>query len=277
MAPSYHLAPNFRTVPPPNGPLAIGTLITDIESCDPINQDKQVEISEQKIYRFHVEGFSSTRERMLKGELGIWAKFVAMEGIGIDLSFSAEQIEGLEFKFKGLDTEEFNPTREYIAACMELAEVKDYFDYSQSKPPVYLITGLMVAREPSVTVRTERGRRIAAEIGVNIPNTAEVGPRGNLESEAKNSIIVSKSDDFVVGLRLRKIWYKRSIFDIVSGKASTLGDKLHSKGALLGVDETKDDAGDFEDEEANNIEDGTVAFVETSGDREINWIVTARK
>ncbi|KAK6340295.1 hypothetical protein TWF730_002058 [Orbilia blumenaviensis] len=273
MAPSYHLLPNFRTVPPPNGPLALGTLLTDLQTYEPINQELRVEIPENRIQEFHIEGFTATRARMLKGDLGIWAKFVAIEGIGGGINWSAEGNEELEFNFQGLDTVEFYPTREYMADSMQLAEVKDYFDYRRSKPPVFLVTGLMIARDPSVSSKTQKDWKATAEMGINPPDIVEVGPRAHFESQTNQSISVTKSDDFVVGVRLRKLWYERTVVEAVLGREGRLVNEPQIKGALLGVDEVTNELEDLEDEEVTEGGEGTIKVVETNCGKEITWIL----
>ena len=92
--PTYHLPPNFSTPTPPDGPFHLGTVLRDFEEKEqmrPLNQDVDQRISIPKTYPDHKAAFSATRTRLRSGELGIWAKFMGIHGIGAEASVSAER------------------------------------------------------------------------------------------------------------------------------------------------------------------------------------------
>jgi hypothetical protein len=90
---TYYLPPNFSTPPPPGGPFHLGTVLQDFETKEqmrPLNQrDQRIAFPEK--FSDHKGGFTATRERLKSGELGIWAKFMGLHGVGGEASISAER------------------------------------------------------------------------------------------------------------------------------------------------------------------------------------------
>lgn len=57
----------------------------------PLNQGESQRIAIPEKYSDHKGGFTATREKLKSGELGLWAKFMGLEGIGGEASVSAER------------------------------------------------------------------------------------------------------------------------------------------------------------------------------------------
>lgn len=90
-APVYHLPPDFSTTP--TGPFHLGTVLADFESSEqmrPLNRVMhRVKIPNPKIVGRKAK-LTAMRKTMKSGEVGIWAKFMGVAGIGAEASLSAK-------------------------------------------------------------------------------------------------------------------------------------------------------------------------------------------
>jgi hypothetical protein len=213
----------------------------------PLNQsaEDRLPIPEGRIYSDHKGGFEATRARLKSGVLGIWAQFLGFDGIGVEASISAKQSESDTYKFAGVDTEYFFPSPTYISRSMELSDVQDYLKGSNYKKPVYLITGLRVARGASVHLK--EGTEISAKTEAGLNNLGatniKAGPR--IEGSRDNSTVISftESSDIVVGVQCVKLYYKTGW---LSGEKK-LHDQLYTSGATF-----VDDSGSGQQERTDN-------------------------
>src|ERR1700760_286314 len=95
LKPTYHLPPNFSTAPPPAGPYRLGTVLREFERKEQmrllLRPGSVLPIAAEDIYRDHKGGFQATRDRLRSGKLGVWAKVLAVDGLGAEASLSAER------------------------------------------------------------------------------------------------------------------------------------------------------------------------------------------
>ncbi|KAK5653675.1 hypothetical protein OQA88_8705 [Cercophora sp. LCS_1] len=271
---TYHLPPNFSIHPPPSGPIELGSILNNLQDVEVINPDSRVEISKASIYCHQKHGFTATRSRMRKGEFGVWAKMVGMDGVGGELSASRGFSEETEYNFNRLDTFTFTPSAEYLAASMRELEVSEYVQATDWEP-VYLVTGIKVAVGPSI--RLTRTASTAGKVEMGLHQTAsfpvEMGTRVEFEREGHVSEGWETSDDFIFGLRLKKLVYKRGWLARWRGEERQLRASQFNKGAqLVGIDDDDDESDEDEVMELEVLE-GENAEVEDDGVEETRWIV----
>lgn len=98
------------------------------------------------------------------------------------------------YEIDAVETEYFSPDDKYISDCLGLPDVLDYLDGSLCRKPVFLITGLKIAK--GVTVRMEEK--------INVQGTLE--PRSGENTEAGSTYAFTDSRDIVVGIQCLKIY-----------------------------------------------------------------------
>ncbi|RSL45906.1 hypothetical protein CEP54_014095 [Fusarium duplospermum] len=249
---TYHLPPNFSIGPAPRGPIQLGSILANLKDIEVINSDCHVPIDAEKVFSHTQHGFQATASRMRRGKLGIWAKAVGFEGLGGELSGSRETNREFEYKFGRLDTLYFTPTPAYRRASMKELDVAEYVE-AKGWAPVYLVTGLKVAVQPSVQMSTSRSFAALGEAGVSditgLP--VNVGPRVDLRGQDQSSEGWTTSDDFIFGIRVEKLVYKQQWLSRQRRDEGPLQSELFTKGAqLVGEGDDSDD----EDEEDEIIE-----------------------
>jgi hypothetical protein len=93
---------------------------------------------------------------------------------------------------------------------MNQKDVKDYV-IGTGYDPVYMVTGLKTARGPSVKMTKSKKGTVTAELGLQQPGglPLELGPKFNTLKEIRTFMGFEDSTDFIIGIRARKLVYKR--------------------------------------------------------------------
>ncbi|KAF3809387.1 hypothetical protein GCG54_00011586 [Colletotrichum gloeosporioides] len=226
---TYHLAPDFSISPPPDGTLDLGSIIDDLIDPDPLNQNPP--IAPAKVFKDEKKGFQASRSSMKRGEFGIWAKVVGIEGLGGEAAGSLETTSETTYRFKSIETTYFSANEEYICQALKEEAVQQYLNSSKSKI-VYTVTGLNIARGPAASVSSSKRGEVHGEGSFSQP---ELG----VSKENTASMEFEVSSDFVTGIRVKRLRYKRSGRMFGARKLSI--SKYHSGATLVGIgEETKE-------------------------------------
>ncbi|WPH00240.1 Hypothetical protein R9X50_00306300 [Acrodontium crateriforme] len=257
--PKYHIAPNFN-IPPidsetTQGILQLGSIIANVESADdPINAECHQPIK-SRIIRHQQRGFTTTMSRMLSGEFGVWAKAVAAAGIGGGSRGMHEVSNEDTYHFKSLDTTYFSPSNQYMEKSMNEDDVKSYMTGS-GQHHVFMVTGLKTAREPSVKTKSSHGSGVNVDLNVQPPGSLiELDAKLNISKDARQEIGFDDSDDFIVGIRVKKLMFKKHWLSRKLGELTAEG---WNKGATMVddvvIEEGADTVVDLEDDSLGHIE-----------------------
>jgi hypothetical protein len=236
-----------------------------------LNERCRTAIPQAEIYCHHKTGFTAKRSDIRKGAYGIWAEFVGQTGIGGELCWSHESTGEDIYAFKQLDTMYFTPTVAYLKASMNAPDVADWID-GANFAPVYIVTGLKIARSPSVNMKKGNDWEFSGHLGLQDPAGVplRVGPKINPSGSRKSEEGWEESDDFIYGVRVKKLVYKKRWLSF--GKREDLKSMDYIRGAtLVGDDDSESDEEedileiDFEGElerreEVREVEDGTETF-----------------
>lgn len=234
---TYWPVPNADTPPPPNGPIAIGNIIADPK--DParsLNEANRVPIPADSIFLSHKNNYHLTRKESRQGQGGLWASFLEST-VGVtgnaQVKRSEDTIEGLSCRL--LETQVFQPDDTYIYVSLQDSDVQEYLDASWFEKPVYMITGLKIARGASAETAKEVEYQVQGETSVNVapagvPGTA--GPSGKSVSRSRETAGFTGASDFIWAYRLIRI-FKR--------KDDNVSQESYNKGALYGVDEGEEE------------------------------------
>lgn len=281
----YFLPPDFDNPPPPDGPLSLGHILVDRLDPAPLNPDSIKTIA--KPYSSYKKGFTATRGQLRQGKYGVWAQILEAVGFGGELSVKCDKNTSDTFTIKQLDTTFFNPDQKYVEESMREDAVDAWMKAKSYRKPVYMITGLKVARGASMNVANTSERSGKLDLGIDLTPAAipvRVGPviEGSKTEEERTAF--DASSDFVYAFRLRKIWYE--------GDKTTVQHEPDNKGAMLGEDKGdshgagKDAAGvefsqrdasaeDFDDSEDSDPEEVREVQEEEDGENCV-WVVPAK-
>ena len=274
--PTYHLAPNFSIGPAPNGPIELGSIIKNLQNVEVLNDECRLDIPQAKIYCHHKRGFTATQSKMRKGEYGVWAQFLGVGGVGGELSWAHNKSEEDVYKFKREDTIYFMPNLEYMKASMKEKDVAEWVEGTDFEP-VYMVTGLKIAHGPSVNMKKSNKWEFVGKLGLQQPGglPVEVRPKINPSAEHKMDETWEQSDDFIVGIRVKKLVYKKAWFS--RNKYGGLESSEYNKGARL-VDASELGKKDEDEDEVLEVPfdeelEGKDEVPEIDDGVETSWIV----
>ncbi|KAK3946216.1 hypothetical protein QBC46DRAFT_415047 [Diplogelasinospora grovesii] len=261
----------------PKGELHLDTIVGDLDDFEPVNEDSRQELPVDKVFNHHVAGFQSTRSDLRNGNYGLWAKLVALQGLGGEAGWATGKTDEDTYKFDGLDTMQFTAKIDYIKASMKQPEVQEHIKATDGKP-VFMITGLKVARGPAVSLRKRKKLDIKNELTASGPGGVplDTGIRANHVDETEQTMSFDTSDDFIFGIRVKKVTYKRDWLWRQKIEESNLAAEAYNKGARLVSADLEEQADDDVLELELDAEDleGKVE-VDQSGENgdEVSWIV----
>ncbi|KAH7317056.1 hypothetical protein B0I35DRAFT_434472 [Stachybotrys elegans] len=211
MVRTYFLAPNWTTAPPPDGPIKLGHILDNLTEFVPLNRRGVLEVPQDDQNLVDTKsGFTASRSQLISGELGLVARVLGLVGVGVGAGAYSRKDKSDVLSCKNLDTLTFDPTTEYIAKSVKLPEVNQFLEYGGFKRPVYMVTGLKIARESSLQSSRSKEKGLMLDGGLSPPGApVQVGGRTGLSSSSAEGQSWEGSTDFIVAFRVKKIWYHR--------------------------------------------------------------------
>ncbi|UPK95395.1 hypothetical protein LCI18_006330 [Fusarium solani-melongenae] len=214
MVKTYILAPNQTTAP--NDLIRLGHLlddITDIREFEPLNPDDIVPIDKTRT-NFKI-GFTSSRQKLISGEFGVFAKILGLIGLGAGARVYDGKDKDSILSCKILETQTFSPNKAYIEKCMKLPDVDNFMQGAKYKAPVYLVTGLKIGRGASFQSGSSISRGAALEAGISVPGApVEIGPSAGVHLTRAEGESWEGSTDFVVAYRVKRIQYRQGEIEV---------------------------------------------------------------
>ncbi|KAM5344485.1 hypothetical protein ACJ41O_013021 [Fusarium nematophilum] len=228
--PSYHLCPDFSIAPPPDGHLTLGSILKNLDVdgvAHPLNLKDAIGVPDEDIFPRRTPdsktGFTRTLKELRAVEASIWAKIFSVQGLGGSLSFLRKRADDETLTVEDMQTRYFSPDEEYMKKSLELPNVAGFVDVTSKKVPVYMVTGLKVAVGAKLSKVSAKTTKIDGQMGVTDPQgVASGGGSGGYTSEDAAAVGFDGSTPFVLGIRVRKIWWERGIrktSDKVAGAA----------------------------------------------------------
>lgn len=207
MVKKYFLAPDFTTAPPPKGPIHLGSILRNLTEFDPLNRIVQT-IPKTQLYPVDKKTrFEISLLELHSANSGLRAKALELLGLGANASIERTEGSSSVLSCQQLETFVFNPTDSYINDSLNDPDVRSFM---RSRVPVYMVTGLKVARGASSTSSTSRTVALEADAGL-VPSgmPVEVGVRAGYASSIEEGEKWDTSTDFIVAFKVRKIWLDR--------------------------------------------------------------------
>ncbi|KAM0329396.1 hypothetical protein ACHAQA_004703 [Verticillium albo-atrum] len=217
--------------------VVLGRLIKDPKNPESkIPTSKVHPIPPHEVCEGEKTDWRTTLEQVRSGQIGLWAN--CLQAIKGGLSFSLLKSTLEDHKFEALETRYFLPDDDYFAQALEDAGVQAYFQVHNWRKPVYLITGIKIARGASVSTESRAERSVEAEMKVDATGVAlpvDLGPEAKWNSETKRGISYSGSTDYIFAYQLIRMKPKK---DVQGSK-----NQSYVKGAVFGKGEQSATAG----------------------------------
>jgi hypothetical protein len=196
----------------------------------PLNLGSTIDIPSAEIYPRDApdskSGFTRSLLELRSVEGSIWAKIFGWDGLGGKLGFLSKRADDETLTVEDLQTRYFSPTEAYMKNSLELPNVAVFVNVTRMKVPVYMVTGIKVAVGAKLSKAKTKTTQVYGEGGLtDYHSGTSAGGRAGYTSEDTTAGGFDGSKPFVLGFRVRKIWWKdgvRKTSDKVVG--STLGD-----------------------------------------------------
>lgn len=259
LTPTYIPAPNWD-IQADSDIVVLGRLIKD--PTDPESKIPAYPITPSTIYEGKKIDWQTTLDEIRSAKIGLWAQ--CMQYLGGGMSFSKLKSKLEKHKFETLETSYFMPENEYFDQVLLDPDVQAYFEVTGWRKPLYLITGIKIARGASASTETRTETSTHAELkfdGTMAAVPINVGPETDYDLTEARGVSYGGSTDYIFAYRLTRIKPNRW------GEGSE--NQRFVKGAVFGSGEEEDaavsqarDAFDFEEVTVGD-EDIDKAFLET--------------
>jgi len=219
------------------GPLVLGSIIADPSDPGEILHDEDtVEITSSGNRSTHKYDWDQIFDLTDRGQIGVWARFVN-SWLGGNLGGSVDTKAFKHYRIEHLETVDFSPSQDYVENSIRKSSVKAYLEGSRYTLPVYMVTGLKLARGPGSQVisRKYAVREGHANVGISgftMPGGAVTFDAGDMSiHQVRNEENSFRGSDFVVAYRLSKITVRKDLEQIVVAK-----NEKYTAGAMLGAE-----------------------------------------
>ncbi|KAF4633529.1 hypothetical protein G7Y89_g4593 [Cudoniella acicularis] len=204
--PTYLLSPNWDYTPGSGG-FVLGSIIANpTKPTRPLNGGSQLPVAEPT--RAEVMDWKLNRSELGNVRVGVWLSFLQMFGIGGDVGYAHNSDSSEVYHCKTLETTHFEPTRKFILDSLQDPEVSAYITNSYFKKPVYMITGLKIARGFKVTTKSSKSNDGDLKLGVDTTALGipiQVGPDVKVVRTKRVNASFKESTDCVFAYRVVRI------------------------------------------------------------------------
>ncbi|CAH0055815.1 unnamed protein product, partial [Clonostachys solani] len=206
------------------------------------------------IYTGSIGLFIIIRGELRAIEASIWAKIFSFEGLGGHLSLLRKRSDDEALTVDCLQTRYFSPNDEYMQKSLALPTVSQFVTVAKTKKLlVYMVTGLKVAFGAKLAKANAKTTKVNGKLGMTDPQGgASGGASAGYTSEDAAAVGFDASTPFILGIRVRKIWWDNGI--------RNTADKL--AGAAL--EDGKDQDQDFPSTNFQFVDDFSVDEADTS-------------
>lgn len=236
----YFRAPNFDiSADSPTAP-RLGSIFSSLKRLTrPLNQDEYVSIPGHLRNDSTKTDFQDTTSKKIEVSGGVYADIASGVGSG-EAIYGFAQDRKHTYACDVLETEEFDPTVEFVQECVHSSKsVQEFIAESfVGNKSVYMITGLKLATGFRISTAASASHGPSLKVGVSAPPfgvPAEAGPQVDLKVGTGRQVQFGSSSKIVFAYRAIKIKSRRD------GKTSY---KDLSGGEYgVGKDENVDDDG----------------------------------
>lgn len=228
--PSYFLVPSWDLGP---DDVVLGSVIANVKRPQMPLMGKSPAISiDTKIQMQGPQVSSGTVKFSTEQSVGLFSNFLQAVTVGGEVSYASKQTKQLEYSCDKMETRKFVPSTEYINSVVQDATISTYLKSGGLSSKVFVITGLKIASEITITTTLEDGYEAKAQVGIDLlAGGLKIGPQGSWKSETSKTHTTTIKGPIVFAFQVKKLRKH-----LVGGLKS----KDVVKGAMLGKEKTSE-------------------------------------
>jgi hypothetical protein len=236
--PSYMLLPNFTFSP--GGQIQLGSILPAIKGGDlpdpnrPKNSSFRIPVEASLMNgKQDFKPWTFDSRKHVKNKTVLQASISLLTGVGGHVSGEKSKTRELMIDSEHVRVESFRPDKKYLAKALD-DDMLRALSRKLSRPPLYMVTGIMVAHGAVIRVSDERGAAVGA--GVEADATSQGVPlNAGVDVEhshsGRSTVVNVPTEPFVLAyqiVRLRK-------------RSGGITDEDHNKWGLFSDDRDGDD------------------------------------
>jgi hypothetical protein len=230
---TYFLAPNWDY--PPGGLIRLGSLVTDPRKPHrSLNRASPIDIDEGNVVQSTKKKWELTRTQLTEVRVGVWGSFLHFVGVKGGTSYNHNYDSSEIYKCDTLEANPFQPDKAYIFESLQNPFVKSYIVDNGHRKPVYMITGVKIAR--GFTVTTKSGKTQGGDVKLGI-STASLGTPVQVGPSFKISTGSSEDVSFEAGVGSTDCVFAYQLIKIRSKRNGKFTEEDFYRGALLNTDD----------------------------------------
>lgn len=203
---SYFVVPNADI--PPNGLLQLGSVLASpSDACSVVNTEGPVPIPHDEVFRSHLTDYRESRKNEDDQPHSVWASFLQTMGMGRD----SAKTTNFNLECGLLETIFFQPSLEYLKQTLSSQSVKAFLQEKWFKKPVYIVTGLKVAKDARLLkeYRSKHGGSVGGVDYTSPGVPVGIGPLSAGWESQSTKMMFGSSSDFVFAFSVKKIKVKQ--------------------------------------------------------------------
>jgi hypothetical protein len=235
--PSYMLLPNFTFIPA--GQIQLGSILPAIRGGDlpdpnrPQNSRFRVPVDASLTngkQDFQPWTFDSRKD--VKNKTALQASISLLTGVGGHVSGERSKARELMIDSEHVRLESFRPDKKYLAKALD-DDMLRTLSRKLSRPPLYMVTGIMVAHGAVVRVSDERGAAVGAGVEADLTSQGvplNTGVDEEHSHSGRSTVVNVPTEAFILAyqiVRLRK-------------RSGGITDEDHNKWGLFSDDQDGD-------------------------------------
>lgn len=241
--PSYMLLPNFTFLP--DGQVQLGSILPAVKGSSlpdpnrPQNSAFRVPIESRMMNgKQDYEPWTFDSRRDQKNKTALQASISLLTGVGGHLSGERSKARELMIDCDHLSVESFRPDKTYLVNAID-DDMLQTLARKLHRPPLYMITGLMVARGAVVRVSDERGAAFGTGIEADVTSQGlplNIGMDIDHTRSGRSTVVQVPTEPFILAyqiVRLRK-------------KGTMVTDEDQNKWGLFNDEDSSDPLADWD-------------------------------
>jgi len=241
---SYMLLPNFTFIP--GGQIQLGSILPAIKGGDlpdpnrPQNSSFRVSVDASLMngkQDFKPWCFDSRKD--VKNKSALQASISLLTGVGGHVSGERSKAREIMIDSDHVRLESFRPDKKYLAKALD-DDMLRTLSRKLSRPPLYMVTGIMVAHGAVVRVSDERGAAVGAGVEADLTSQGvplNTGVDVEHSHSGRSAVVNVPTEPFILAyqiVRLRK-------------RGGGITDEDHNKWGLFSDDREDDEESDLLD------------------------------
>lgn len=147
-----------------------------------------------------------TAKEATKWGAGLFCAFINAITLGVEVSFSSDWTLQVDYSCECMETRRFTPTLAHITNTVGDTNVRNYLKMGGLGAKVFMITGVKIASNITITTTEEKSKETIGQLGVDMPATGiSMGPKVSYSPAKYNTHTRTIEGPIVFAFEIEKV------------------------------------------------------------------------